>query len=356
MAKLDEHRPLGLSGIMRVKNDASFIKQCVFSCINALDELIIVYNDCSDESPDVIEELRSEYPDKIKVFEYPYKVFGAHLSQTDYEYARSLPKDSPHLLCNYYNFALSKVTYSHALKIDADQLYFVDKLSHFREIIISCPKQKGSIIGKIFHLLFTAYRYFCLKLRKKLPFLPKTLIQWLTPFYERYALSQFSNGHAAISLSGVNVFKDQKWYVTMGRISKNDINLIPPFNGEGDHLIFPMSSKVIYEPFEMSYYNKLSGSSFSIIEEFHHPYKVFYMGFAWFHLNTMRPNVIDRVRYLRTEDPECFVLLKDFTSLSFGTIERICDSEMFSLFQRLLFSYIYVAYGSDIRPHETLLK
>ena len=35
----------GLSGIMRVKNEARFIADCIDSCIEALDELVIVYND-----------------------------------------------------------------------------------------------------------------------------------------------------------------------------------------------------------------------------------------------------------------------------------------------------------------------
>ena len=54
----EEELKRGVSGIMRVKNDAEFIKASVESCIDALDELIIVYNDCSDNSPQVIEEMR----------------------------------------------------------------------------------------------------------------------------------------------------------------------------------------------------------------------------------------------------------------------------------------------------------
>lgn len=37
-----------IAGIMRVKNEGSFVKDCIESCIDALDELIIVYNDCTD--------------------------------------------------------------------------------------------------------------------------------------------------------------------------------------------------------------------------------------------------------------------------------------------------------------------
>ena len=39
-----------VAGIMRVRNEGNFIHDCVESCIDALDELIVVYNDCTDNS------------------------------------------------------------------------------------------------------------------------------------------------------------------------------------------------------------------------------------------------------------------------------------------------------------------
>ena len=93
MKNLNENLKQGVSGIMRVKNDAQFIEACVESCINALDELIIVYNDCSDNSPQVIEEMRSRYPDKIKVYEYKYKVYSINLTKEEYEYAKLIDSD-----------------------------------------------------------------------------------------------------------------------------------------------------------------------------------------------------------------------------------------------------------------------
>lgn len=52
----------GISGILRVKNDGQFIESCVESCINVLDELVVVYNDCTDNSVVEIERMRSRYP------------------------------------------------------------------------------------------------------------------------------------------------------------------------------------------------------------------------------------------------------------------------------------------------------
>lgn len=356
MEKLNNIRPVGLAGIMRVKNDADFIEQCVKSCIDALDELIIVYNDCTDDSADIINNLRALYPDKIKVYEYPYKVYGANLSKQEYEYVKSLPADSPHLLCNYYNFALSKVSYSHAIKIDADQLYFNEVLAYWRKVIVERTFVRGSVIGSIFHYAFTVYRFASLKFGMRIPFIPKWLIQWVKPYYEQYAISQFAKGKAAISLSGVNVFWDKEWYVLLGKEGENGLNLIPPFNGEGDHLVFPMSRGLHYEPFEMPYYSKLVGSTYSIIEQFVHQYKVFYLGFSWFHLNTMRPGVVERVQTIKKTNPECFVALDVFLSQSFISIERHSDFRMFSLFQRLLFSFIFPAYQVVLSKNVHLLK
>ena len=93
----------GVSGIMRVKNDAEFITASIESCINALDELIVVYNDCTDNSAEIIDIMHQRYPQKIRVFEYPYRVLGVGLTKDEYEAAKELPDDSPELLCNYYN-------------------------------------------------------------------------------------------------------------------------------------------------------------------------------------------------------------------------------------------------------------
>ena len=61
----------GLSGFIRAKNEAQFIEACIDSCIDALDELIIVYNDCTDETPEIVERKRKQYPDKIKDLSMP---------------------------------------------------------------------------------------------------------------------------------------------------------------------------------------------------------------------------------------------------------------------------------------------
>lgn len=58
---------------MRVRNEGNFIHDCVESCIDALDELIVVYNDCTDNSAEEIKKVAAKYPDKIRYYAYPYE-------------------------------------------------------------------------------------------------------------------------------------------------------------------------------------------------------------------------------------------------------------------------------------------
>lgn len=66
MNKLNQKN--GLSGLIRARNEAKFIGLCIDSCIDALDELIVVYNDCSDRTEDILEEKMKQYPGKLKIF------------------------------------------------------------------------------------------------------------------------------------------------------------------------------------------------------------------------------------------------------------------------------------------------
>lgn len=105
---------------MRVRNEGNFIHDCVESCIDALDELIVVYNDCTDNSAEEIKKVAAKYPDKIRYYAYPYEVKAFNLSREEFQKIKELPEDNPHLFSSYSNFALSKVTADYALKIDAD--------------------------------------------------------------------------------------------------------------------------------------------------------------------------------------------------------------------------------------------
>ena len=186
---ISEHERIGVSGIMRVKNDAQFVQQSIDSCIDALDELIIVYNDCTDNSAALILEKQSQYPDKIKVYEYKYKVYSINLSKMEYEFAKKLPPDSPQLLCNYYNYALSKVSYKYAMKIDADQLYFSKKLQSTCDMVREAEKMKfnfRAILGLVFFLIYRIISKVCTFLNIVLPIYSRLNANKFYPYYMEF--------------------------------------------------------------------------------------------------------------------------------------------------------------------------
>lgn len=105
----------GISGFIRCKNEGEYLEQVIDSWIDLVDELIIVFNDCIDNSEDIIEKALLKYPNKIKAYHYLPKVFA---QGTD-EYRNLEPSDYQSLV-NYYNFALNKTTKKWCLKIDGD--------------------------------------------------------------------------------------------------------------------------------------------------------------------------------------------------------------------------------------------
>lgn len=334
----------GVSGILRVKNDALFIKQCVESCIAALDELVVVFNDCSDNSEAVIEEMRQKYPDKINVYEYKPKVYGTNLTRDEYEWVRRQPNDSPHLLCNYYNFALSKVGYMYALKIDADQIYFTDNLKKWCDFCREVRPMRYNMkcfIGWLFQSLLSLFRLLSMKCRCVLPILPQRLVSLGYPAYLEYSKYLFSRGKACLSMSGVNVIEcDGKQNVSLGG-QTGEINLLPPFNGEGDHVIFKVSKQTYYQKFDMWYYNCLKSTNYSLIEIFKHPYRLMYVGFFWVHVSAMRPSIKDKV--LAVKSKETFMPIRMFVDMRYKDILKVTDKNMFNMFQRILFAFIYKA-------------
>ena len=66
-----------------------------------------------------------------------------------------------HLLANYYNYTLSKAQYRYAMKIDADQIYFTDKLKAFCDLYRCKEKVAISLSEDIISILFLFDTSFC---------------------------------------------------------------------------------------------------------------------------------------------------------------------------------------------------
>lgn len=344
--KINNKLKTGLSGILRVKNEARFVGACIESCIDALDELIIVYNDCTDATPEILKEKQIKYQNKIKIYPYEHNILAHDLTREQFEYIIGLPEGTPQLLSTYYNFALSKVTYQYCLKIDADQIYFTDELRKWRDLCHEDPCWKHSFfIGWIFMNYFSVYRRLSSFLGKPfLSMLPDKLAEKCFSYYKSYASFRLLKGNAAISLSGLNVFKDDEWYVPF-----DGLNIHPPYNGEGDHLIFRLSDETF---FSKLYIDK---APYHVIEVFNCPYKLMYTGPIWFHLHALRETCWSKVKKYKDEYPGQFVPIEKFPSMTYEEVNDKMDHKSHTGYQRTLFALIHKQGRHIIKKYLNLL-
>lgn len=326
----------GLSGIMRAKNEAQFIEASIDSCINALDELIIVYNDCTDETPEIIEKKRKQYPEKIKAYAYNHKLLAYNLTEEELRFALNLPEDSPRLYSNQCNYALSKVTYKYAVKIDADQIYFTEELKKWRDVCGRKYKLNWHfclIWGWVFMIYISIYRRISVKLAKRpcLCLFPKFLIKFFKRRYEEFMMWKLQKGNVTISISGINVYYDGRWWVTC-----DDINNHPPYNGSTDHLIFKVSENTYYTKYYQGY------PSHYVIELFHQPYQVMLAdSFFWFHQHANRKTCWGNVNEVKVRYPGMFVPIDEFVKMPYKSVQRKMKCTEGTLFERTLFGFIH---------------
>lgn len=114
--RVSERRP-GISAFMRIRDGAYSIEAAIRSHLPHYDEIVAVYNRCTDDTPDILARLAREFGDKLKVWHYLPSVFPPGS-----EGHRTTPPDHPQSLVNYYNFALTRTRYSHATKLDDDHI------------------------------------------------------------------------------------------------------------------------------------------------------------------------------------------------------------------------------------------
>jgi len=284
-SQLDEPRPNGVSGLMRVKNDSQFIEASVRSVIDCLDELIICYQESMDDTIEIVHKLESEFPDKIKSYFYRPMVISHNLSTEQWKKCENNEIDSVNLLSNYYNYTLSKSTFKYAVKIDADQIYFTDK---FMEICNLYRSNEKTRIKKL-----DALSYFYLKIIIKafqyapIVFSNNLILNIIPPpivnSIRRFITGKVKNDKVITSFEGLNIYKyDKSLFICGGSFSDG---CQPPIGGCGDHIFFPVSSNNVYQPL-------LDKKNNRIIEVMNTSQKVFFgLGFLWFHLNAMRRHI-----------------------------------------------------------------
>ena len=342
----------GLSGLIRTRNEASLLGPCIDSCIDALDELIVICFDCTDNTLEVLEEKRRQYPDKLRVFEYNHKVLAFDLTQEEFELAKALPDDSPRLYGNLCNWGKSKARYKYLTKIDADQLYFADELKKWRDVCSGAVQLKWRISfiwGWLFMMYFSLYRRVSLRSGKPcLWMIPDWLVRILFKSYSDYSKWMLQRGKVLIALSGVNVFKDDRWYVTF-----DGVNIHPPYNGEGDTVIFKISDHTYWG----KYYRE-DRKPYSVTEVlvdtlnrkrmFSYP--------VWFHVHANRKYCCNKVKNTKDEHPECFVPIEDFPNMTYQQVLDKMDKKAHTLFQMTLFALIHKIGRPVLERYFCLLK
>lgn len=344
----NEKRACGVSGLLRVKNDAEFLAESIDSCIGALDELIIVYNGCTDESPNIIKKKAEEYGGKIKYYEYEPIVYANNLSEEEYEFIRSQPADSPHLLANYYNYGLSKVNYMFVMKIDADQIYFTDELQQ----LCDAYRCKFRTFINPWKLLCFVYFYINLLVYKKIGIALPFKGHYLFRKYRETLLLLVRDFKIPVYLSGYNMFyKDKLWYVSLGKKNDGRINILPPYNGVTDHSIFYLSSRTYFAPVEMKEYAGLNSHKRSVIEVLCGVKVAFPYGFIWMHLNGMRQCIYEQQVTNWVDYRSRFMLFHDFVETKFKDVKCTIDSTIISRQSRLLYSVLH-----DVIEYEGIEK
>lgn len=340
---INANRKIGLSGLMRVKNDEQTLAQSIDSCIDALDELIITYHECTDGSVQIIENKKLQYPDKILVIPYPYHVIGVGATEEEYEYAKTLPVGHPQLLASYYNNALQYVNYKYVMKIDADQIYFTRCLMALRNYIVEGVHQNrlSRLCGKFIDEVF------CQRRGNKriwskyhlLHYLQYILVPLFKKQYVKFAISELLKGNGYLSLSGVNVLQyDNQWYSPSGcRIDNGSCWL---FNGMGDHLIFEADEHTEYLPWD---YISSFGKNV-LIERFAYPEEKqrLLLGFYWFHLRPMKEPVYSQlVRYYK-DHPKTLLPVNQLGRIRFyRLIEHLEKDDNYFLLKKTFFGFVY---------------
>lgn len=340
----------GISGLMRAKNESRFIGTCIDAVIDALDELVVVYNDCTDDTEAILRMKVKQYGDKLKIYPFNHKVLVSNLTLEEYEYAVSLPEDSPRLHCAQCNYALDHASYQYAVKIDPDQIYFPEEVANWRNI---CRGEYTSLnsfqelTARFFRLWISFYRCMSAKSSKVCSWMmPDWLVRICAPSYQAYGRKMLQKGKVSIAWSGINVFvEDDKIFIPY-----DYKNVHPPYNGEGDLVLFKVSEETRFTRY------LVPGDKTRVLEYMNNPYPVIFAGPMWFHLHANRDYCEAKVSEMKRDNPELFVEADDFVSFSYKDSMKRMRNGIPTLFQRTLFLLIHKMGMPAVKHNLKLLR
>lgn len=329
-------RPIGVSGILRCHNCADFLEACIDSCINGLDELIAVYHDCTDNTVQILYQKKEQYPRKIKIYEYKPYLFPIEMDRGTFMFAKQLPTESEHLLSGYNNYALTKVTFRYAVKVDADQVYFSQYWDRLCNAYRSTAQTTPNSIERIAFKLYRSYIRLFTKDSLSNCLLRKVTIL-LYPFYFSYIEKIVIRDKVSVSLSGINLcYLDDQWTVSLGL--KGGKELFPLFNGVHDTFFFELSSDTFYEKWCKE---GNSPGQYRILEIMKYRKEILEAGFLWFHMKPTMRYMAGQTRTLYEKYPNRFVPLHRLKIMPY---KQFCRSyhPFFILFEASFSYFFYV--------------
>lgn len=126
-----------ITGYIRLANEENTILACLESIKDVFDEILIIYSDITDSSLELIHSYTNQ---KINIERYPYSVIPPH----SIEY-KTNKYDFKNSLASYYNFGLQFIRTDLVMKIDADQIYFLDEMMNLVSYLKNCKNDKPTI-------------------------------------------------------------------------------------------------------------------------------------------------------------------------------------------------------------------
>jgi glycosyltransferase involved in cell wall biosynthesis len=133
---------------VRLRNKEDFAERALASIAPFFDEIIVVYNGCTDRTPEIVERFTAAEPERARAYHYVPEVFPQGT-----EVHRRLPADHPSSLVHYYNFALSRATRRVCGKWDGDMIAapgpFGALIEHLRRARVAAPPLDVAVVRRI---------------------------------------------------------------------------------------------------------------------------------------------------------------------------------------------------------------
>ncbi|CAA0124414.1 putative glycosyltransferase EpsJ [BD1-7 clade bacterium] len=141
-------KPVGVSAMLRVKNEANVIAQCIGSIMDVFDEIVVIDNGSTDATVSIVRELQERYAasnKEIRIFSYPHEIARCGLEH------KQTPENSIHSLAYYYNWCLSHCRYSYVCKWDADMLLpsALDEQRNLRQRLLEVANSASRILATL---------------------------------------------------------------------------------------------------------------------------------------------------------------------------------------------------------------